>query len=233
MITEAISRYPPRNNPFFLIHFVCYQLCLMSNLVIPHKHNTGTTIILYIYFLVLYLSILFMIPNICWNLRNLLSQSLTYLRDAPNPKWLTFTTRSIILYFVINICHIWCLPLKTITSFLFFVSLNSRQVFFQLLMNYLCIPASRIRQRKANPVPGDIIGPLCHWGTQIEGPDSPGWEFDASLTTLLCKGIILAKLEEVKADQIWQIAQKVLFSRWWRQWNYLNSLSIKLGGQQL
>jgi hypothetical protein len=94
---------------FLLIRFVFYQLCLLPNPEILHKHNTGTTKILYIYFLVLFLNFLFMIPDIYWNLCNLLSKPLTYLHDAPNLKWLTFTTFSIILYFVIFVIFDVCL----------------------------------------------------------------------------------------------------------------------------
>lgn len=36
-------------------------------------------------------------------------------------------------------------------------------------------PASRRRQQKWNPVPGDIIGPPYSWGIKIQGPGPPGW----------------------------------------------------------
>jgi hypothetical protein len=62
-------------------------------------------------------------------------------------------------------------------------------------------PASRIRRRKGNPVPGNITGPLGHWGTYryIKEPGPPGWGLAARLMTLLCKKIIVAKSKEVKA----------------------------------
>jgi hypothetical protein len=36
--------------------------------------------------------------------------------------------------------------------------------------------ASHRRRRKGNSVPGGIIGPPCHWETQIWWPGPPGWE---------------------------------------------------------
>jgi hypothetical protein len=35
--------------------------------------------------------------------------------------------------------------------------------------------ASRRRQTNGNSIPGGILGPPCHWGTQIRGPGPPGW----------------------------------------------------------
>jgi hypothetical protein len=36
-------------------------------------------------------------------------------------------------------------------------------------------PASRRRQRKGNPMSGDITGPPCAWGIYVRGPGPPGW----------------------------------------------------------
>jgi hypothetical protein len=41
-------------------------------------------------------------------------------------------------------------------------------------------------------------------GTQIQGHGHPGWGLDAGLATLLCKKMIVAKLNKLKADEIRQ-----------------------------
>jgi hypothetical protein len=85
-------------------------------------------------------------------------------------------------------------------------------------------PASRRRRRKGNPVPKGITGPPCHWGTYMQGPGPPGWGFDARVTTLLCKKLLLLHPKKRKPDAIWQnllrkaMAQKGLFCQRWRWW---------------
>jgi hypothetical protein len=63
-------------------------------------------------------------------------------------------------------------------------------------------PASRRKRLKENPVLGAITGPLCHCGTQVQGPGPPSWGLDARLTTLLCKKIILQNLKKSIPEEI-------------------------------
>jgi hypothetical protein len=69
---------------FPLIHFVFYQLCLMPNLEIPHKHNTGTTMILFIYFLV-FLKHSIYDTQYLLEFMQFINKAVNIL-DAPNPK---------------------------------------------------------------------------------------------------------------------------------------------------
>jgi hypothetical protein len=55
-------------------------------------------------------------------------------------------------------------------------------------LEYLNRSHGSLRRRlKGNTVTRGITGPLCHWGSLIQGPGPPGWGLDARLTTLLCK----------------------------------------------
>jgi hypothetical protein len=49
-------------------------------------------------------------------------------------------------------------------------------------------------------VPGDRTGLPCQWGTLIQKSGPPDWGLDASLTTLLCKKVIVVISKEVKTE---------------------------------
>jgi hypothetical protein len=112
------------------------------------------------------------------------------------------------------------------TRILFFLDKEYRMSPCGVRLEYLHhSPASRRRRWKGNPLPGNITGSPCHWGTLVQGPLSAGWGLDASLTALLCKIKVKSKVGPV---QVSPLRNKVSTTPWRRreEWMYVSKFSL-------